>query len=106
MHPTLALDVAVPLPVVRDADGGSAAGRGTGRRTEGGRALPVLDRQADIRYHAVAARSVLNSPAATRMAFWSLNPYIGCAFGCAYCYARDAHRWAVERAADPGRAAA
>jgi DNA repair photolyase len=66
------------------------------------RALPVLDVQADIRYHAAAARSVLNAPAATGMDFWSLNPYVGCAFGCAYCYARDAHRWAVERAAGSG----
>ena len=63
------------------------------------RTLPVLDVQADIRYHAAAARSVLNAPAATGMAFWSLNPYIGCAFGCAYCYARDTHRYTVERTA-------
>jgi DNA repair photolyase len=33
------------------------------------------------------------------MGFWSLNPYIGCAFGCTYCYARYAHRYVVERAA-------
>lgn len=33
------------------------------------------------------------------MAFWSVNPYVGCEFGCAYCYARDTHRWTVERAA-------
>ena len=41
------------------------------------RALPVLAAQADIRYHEAAARSVLNAPAATGMAFWSLNPYVG-----------------------------
>ncbi|MCA9723017.1 MAG: radical SAM protein, partial [Gemmatimonadetes bacterium] len=46
---------------------------------------------------------VLNPPATTGMAFWSLNPYVGCEFGCAYCYARGTHRWAVERAANqPG----
>src|SRR6478736_1825155 len=43
-------------------------------------------------------RSVLNSPASTRMPFWSINPYVGCEFGCTYCYARDTHRWVVERA--------
>jgi DNA repair photolyase len=32
------------------------------------------------------------------MGFWSLNPYVGCEFGCMYCYARDTHRWVVERA--------
>jgi DNA repair photolyase len=31
------------------------------------------------------------------MSFWSINPYVGCAFGCAYCYARYAHRYVAER---------
>ncbi len=31
------------------------------------------------------------------MGFWSLNPYVGCEFGCTYCYARDTHRWVMER---------
>jgi DNA repair photolyase len=43
-------------------------------------------------------RSVLNNPASTRMGFWSINPYVGCEFGCTYCYARDTHRWVMERA--------
>jgi DNA repair photolyase len=34
------------------------------------------------------------------MPFWSVNPYIGCEFGCAYCYARETHRWTVDRAAN------
>jgi DNA repair photolyase len=59
--------------------------------------LPVLGDQKDIRYFAAAPRTVLNSPAATGMGFWSVNPYVGCAFGCAYCYARYAHRYAAER---------
>lgn len=50
------------------------------------------------RFLALPVRSVLNSPAATKMGFWSLNPYVGCEFGCTYCYARDTHRYAVERA--------
>ena len=58
-----------------------------------------LDRRArGTRFFSIVSKGVLNSPAVTRMAFWSINPYIGCAFGCAYCYARDTHRWTVERA--------
>jgi DNA repair photolyase len=41
---------------------------------------------------------VLNTPASTGMGFWSINPYVGCEFGCTYCYARDTHRWTMERA--------
>ncbi|MGH7701137.1 MAG: radical SAM protein [Gemmatimonadales bacterium] len=43
-------------------------------------------------------RSLLNPPAQTGMDFWSANPYVGCEFGCSYCYARYAHRYVVERA--------
>ncbi|MGA2382371.1 MAG: radical SAM protein [Gemmatimonadales bacterium] len=42
-------------------------------------------------------RSILNSPQQTGMGFWSLNPYVGCEFGCTDCYARFAHRYVVER---------
>jgi DNA repair photolyase len=63
------------------------------------RLLPVLGVQSDIAYIERTARSALNSPEATGMDYWSINPYIGCAFGCAYCYARYAHRYAMERAA-------
>lgn len=60
-----------------------------------------LDRRdRGTRFIAIEPRSVINSSAATHMAFWSVNPYIGCEFGCAYCYARDTHRWTVQRAAD------
>jgi DNA repair photolyase len=62
------------------------------------RSLPVLDAQSDIVYHETTPRSVLNAPEATGIGIWSLNPYVGCAFGCAYCYARYAHRYAMERA--------
>ncbi len=69
------------------------------------RVLPVIGEQRDIRYFASRARGVLNDPGTTGFdGFWSINPYVGCAFGCAYCYARYAHRYAVERALalDPG----
>jgi DNA repair photolyase len=63
------------------------------------RELTVLDqRQRGTRFLSLEARSVLNSPASTGMGFWSINPYVGCEFGCTYCYARDTHRFAVERA--------
>ncbi len=42
-------------------------------------------------------KSILNSPEQTGMGFWSLNPYVGCEFGCSYCFARFAHRYVVER---------
>ena len=63
------------------------------------RRLPVLDQVArGAEYRKLAVRSALNSPEVTHMGFWSINPYIGCEFGCTYCYARDTHRYAVERA--------
>jgi DNA repair photolyase len=58
----------------------------------------VLDeRQRGTRFLALSVRSVLNSSTATGMGFWSINPYVGCEFGCTYCYARDTHRYALER---------
>jgi DNA repair photolyase len=63
------------------------------------RTLPVIGEQKDIAYHSAPAKSVLNGPEVTGMGYWSVNPYVGCAFGCAYCYARYAHRYVMERAA-------
>jgi DNA repair photolyase len=60
-------------------------------------APPLLGEQKDIRYFGTDPRSLLNSPTVTGMPFWSINPYVGCAFGCAYCYARYAHRYVAER---------
>jgi len=67
-------------------------------------ALPILDqRLRGTKFVSLEPKSVLNSPQQTGVDFWSLNPYIGCEFGCTYCYARYAHRYAVERAHDRGR---
>lgn len=65
--------------------------------------LAMIGEQADIRYYAAPARNVLNGTEVTGMGFWSINPYTGCAFGCAYCYARYAHRYVMERASDAER---
>lgn len=65
--------------------------------------LRLLSEQADLQYHAAPGRGILNAPAATHMGFWSINPYVGCAFGCAYCYARDTHRYTIERAGEIGK---
>jgi DNA repair photolyase len=46
--------------------------------------------------------SILNAPQQTGMRFWSLNPYVGCEFGCSYCFARYVHRYVVERSAGRG----
>src|SRR5919199_4544652 len=70
------------------------------------RRLPIIGEQKDIAYYGAAARSIVNGPETTGMDFWSINPYVGCAFGCAYCYARYAHRYVMERAGVPNDDAA
>ncbi len=58
----------------------------------------VLDqRLRGTQFLALAPRSVLNPPEQTGTGWWSLNPYVGCEFGCTYCYARYAHRYVWER---------
>jgi len=68
------------------------------------RSLPLLDeRLRGTKFVTLQPKSVLNSPEQTGMDFWSLNPYVGCEFGCTYCYARYAHRYVVQRAHDAGK---
>ena len=65
--------------------------------------VKILDQRArGTTFVALPFKSVLNSPMQTGMDFWSVNPYVGCEFGCTYCYARFAHQYVVERASDRG----
>lgn len=87
------------------------------RRTRRSAALPILPARPQTQppatawvqlhrtshgadYIGIVPGQVLNSPTSTGMVFWSINPYIGCEFGCAYCYARETHRWTIERASN------
>ncbi|RPI25515.1 MAG: radical SAM protein [Acidobacteria bacterium] len=48
----------------------------------------------DVQYFHLAAKTILNSCNTCRMPnAVTLNPYRGCEFGCAYCYARYTHEF-------------
>ena len=58
------------------------------------------ERTKGTRFIELNVKSLANSPKSTGMEFWSINPYVGCEFGCAYCYAHYTHRYVVERTVD------
>jgi DNA repair photolyase len=69
--------------------------------------LTVLDQRIrGTKFIDLSIKSVINSPESTGMGFWSINPYVGCEFGCTYCSARYAHRYVMERAYEAGRVSA
>jgi len=58
-----------------------------------GLAAPLRHR-AGVEHFDLLSRDVLNRAESPRLPFdWTLNPYRGCEFGCAYCYARATHRF-------------
>lgn len=57
----------------------------------GGETLNVRN---DVEYVEMTVRSILNWVDGTNMSdVFSINPYRGCEFGCAYCYARYTHEF-------------
>lgn len=57
-------------------------------------------------FHDHPVKTLVNPPESTGMGFWSINPYVGCEFGCTYCYARLAHHHVMERTDICGKPAA
>ncbi|MCG3174551.1 MAG: hypothetical protein GMKNLPBB_02796 [Myxococcota bacterium] len=55
---------------------------------------PVIAGRNGVTYRALQAKSILNFAKGSRMSdVWTINPYRGCEFACAYCYARYTHEY-------------
>ncbi|MGH7812761.1 MAG: radical SAM protein [Candidatus Binataceae bacterium] len=56
--------------------------------------LEALPARGGVEFVEMPVRSILNRCSNPRMPFtWTINPYRGCEFGCAYCYARYTHEF-------------
>lgn len=56
--------------------------------------LEAVRRRSGVEYFDLPCREILNRSTAPHLPFgWTINPYRGCEFGCAYCYARYTHRF-------------
>jgi DNA repair photolyase len=53
-----------------------------------------IEAKSRVEYRELAARSYLSRCSNESLPFaWTINPYRGCEFGCAYCYARYTHEF-------------
>jgi DNA repair photolyase len=53
---------------------------------------PALEAHRGVEYSELRARTLLNRCSNKEAPFyWTINPYRGCEFGCAYCFARYTH---------------
>jgi DNA repair photolyase len=57
-------------------------------------ACEVPDSARGVQFLEMPVKQILNRCDSPRMPFrWTINPYRGCEFGCAYCYARYTHEF-------------
>ena len=79
------------------ADGSPGRGAGAPALFERGAVARTFDTPGfrGMTFYEVHARSIINQvPPASRMAFrWTINPYRGCSHSCAYCFARNTHKY-------------
>jgi DNA repair photolyase len=79
------------------ADGQTGSGASAPALFERGAVARTFDTPGfrGMTFYEVHARSVINQvPPASRMAFrWTINPYRGCSHSCAYCFARNTHKY-------------